>query len=324
MLYNLLNAVVNWSMENLFNPKLFLPGALRGRTALITGGNSGTGLCAARMLGRAGAKILLACRDAQRARQAKQRLCAQQADIDVELVQLDLANLSSVQQAAQGLLQAGQPIDLLLNNAGVMAVPQRRLSADGFELQFATNHLGHFALTLRLLPLLTQRAGCRVVCVSSLAHRGARFDPENLQGERSYGAWSAYNASKLANLLFAFELHRRLAPQGPTLSVAAHPGIAATNLMAAGPTLGGVTWRSQLLAKLSNIFSQTDEQGALPILCAAVHPAVCGGDYVGPGGLLEMRGAPKKVAASKLARNAEAAKKLWAISEELTQISWGR
>jgi hypothetical protein len=106
--------------------------------------------------------------------------------------------------------------------------------------------------------------------------------------------------------------------------VAAHPGIAATNLMAAGPTLGGVTWRSQLLAKLSNIFSQTDEQGALPILCAAVHPAVCGGDYVGPGGLLEMRGAPKKVAASKLARNAEAAKKLWAISEELTQISWGR
>ena len=309
-------------MENLFNPKLFLPGALRGRTALVTGANSGTGLCVARMLGRAGAKVLLACRDAQRARQAKQSLCAEQPDSDVEIVQLDLASLSSVQQAAQGLLQAGQPIDLLLNNAGVMAIPQRRLSADGFELQFATNHLGHFALTLRLLPLLTARPGSRVVCVSSLAHRGARFDPKNLQGERSYGAWSAYNTSKLANLLFAFELQRRLAPLGSTLSVAAHPGIAATNLMAAGPTLGGATWRSQLLASLSSIVSQTDEQGALPIVCAAVHPAVSGAEYVGPGGWLEMRGAPTKVAASKLARNPDVAKELWEISERLTQVSW--
>jgi NAD(P)-dependent dehydrogenase (short-subunit alcohol dehydrogenase family) len=310
-------------MENLFNPKLFLSGALRGRTALITGANSGTGLCAARWLGRAGAKVVLACRDAERARQAKQQLRGQQPDINIESVHLDLASLSSVQQAAESLLQAGQPIDLLLNNAGVMAVPKRRLSADGFELQFATNHLGHFALTLRLLPLLTQRAGSRVVCVSSLAHRGARFDPENLQGERSYGAWSAYNASKLANLLFAFELQRRLPAQGPTVSVAAHPGIAATNLMAAGPTLGGATWRSQLIARLSTLFSQTDEEGALPILCAAVQPDITGGDYVGPGGWLEMRGAPKKVAASKLARDPDVAKKLWEISERLTQVSFG-
>ncbi|HVP01556.1 MAG TPA: oxidoreductase [Solirubrobacteraceae bacterium] len=291
-----------------------------GRLAVVTGANSGIGLIAARELARAGATVVLACRDPERAAQAARAIRDAAAGARVEVQALDLADLASVAACAQALHDAHDHLDLLVNNAGVMATPHRT-TADGFELQLGTNHLGHFALTGRLLDLLLAARAPRVVTVSSGAHRFGRMNFEDLQSERRYNKWRAYGQSKLANLLFAFELQRRATAAGSELlSVAAHPGWAATNLQFAGPQMAGSGLEEHLAALGNRLFAQSDEQGALPTLYAATVTDIPPGAYVGPDGFLEQRGHPKLVGTTSAARDEHDAAELWAVSQELTGV----
>jgi NAD(P)-dependent dehydrogenase (short-subunit alcohol dehydrogenase family) len=250
-------------------------------------------------------------RDPARGEEAAARMTG-----EVAVARLDLADLASVREFAEGV---HGPIDLLVNNAGVMATPLRR-TADGFELQIGTNHLGHFALTGLLLDRLLAGREPRVVTVSSGAHRMGRIDFDDLNAERRrYRRWGAYGQSKLANLLFAFELQRRAGLA--LLSAAAHPGYAATNLQTSGPELDGISLQGRAMAVFNRVVAQSDEMGALPTLYAAtmdVPPAA----YVGPGGLQEMRGHPTLVSASSAARDEDAARRLWELSERLTGVSF--
>lgn len=286
-----------------------------GRTALVTGANSGLGLQTTVALARKGARVLMACRDAGRAEAALQRVRAEVPAAAVELVTLDLASLSSVEAAAAQVRERTAALDLLIDNAGVMATP-RLTTADGFEMQLGTNHLGHFALTGRLLPLLLAAPAPRVVVVSSGAHRTGSMHFEDLQSERSYSRWGAYGQSKLANLLFARELGRRY----PELLVAgAHPGYAATHLQNGhgSAVLAGVM-------KVGNaVLAQSDVGGAMPSVYAATMPDVRTGDYWGPG-VLELRGSPKRVGRSRAASDDAAARRLWEESERLTGVIYPR
>ncbi|HEY6745560.1 MAG TPA: oxidoreductase [Mycobacteriales bacterium] len=292
---------------------------LTGRTAIVTGANSGIGFRAAVELARHGATVTLAARDPGRGADALRRLRAEVPGADAELASLDLADLASVRAFAA----AWEPgLDLLVNNAGVMAPPLRR-TADGFESQFGTNHLGHFALTGLLLPRLLDRPGARVVTVTSGAHRAGRMNFANLNGESGYRKWPAYAQSKLANLLFTLELQRRADAAGADLrSVAAHPGYAATNLQTTGPRLAGNKVGERGAALVTRLIGQPDSQGALPTLRAATDPAVRGGEVFGPGGFLELRGAPEQVAVSRRARDRFAAERLWTISEDRTGVTY--
>src|SRR6185436_12078294 len=250
-----------------------------GRVAVVTGANSGLGLVVARELARRGALVVLACRNMDKGRAALAEVRAAATGPEPELEELDLADLSSVRSFAARFKAGHDGLDLLINNAGVMASP-RRHTADGFELHLGTNHLGHFALTNLLLPLMEGREDARVVTESSNAHktvRGIAF--ENLNGERRYFRWNAYGQSKLANLLFALELDRRLRAADSTVrSLAAHPGYSATNLQAAAAPLV-----DRLVMKASNaVIAQSEEMGALPVLFAATQPGLAGGTYVGP------------------------------------------
>ncbi len=236
----------------------------------------------------------------------------------VEVASLDLGNLKSVREFADSFRENRDGLDLLINNAGVMA-PPRRLTDDGFELQFGTNHLGHFALASLLLDRMEGREDARVVTVSSGAHRFGRINFDDLQGERSYGRWSAYGQSKLANLLFMFEFDRKLRAAGSTVrSVAAHPGYAATNLQfAAAPAL------DRFVMGIGNfLMAQSAEMGALPTLYAATFPGLEGGTYIGPGGFMEQRGYPTPVGTTPAARDEAVAARLWQASEELTGVSF--
>ena len=293
-----------------------------GRLAVVTGANSGLGLVTARELARAGARVVMGCRDGQRGETARAELLSQVPDAEVEVRPLDLASLTSVREFADRLQADVAALDVLVNNAGVMAIP-RQLTDDGFERQFGTNHLGHFALTGLLLPLMVSRAGSRVVTVSSTAHKPGRIDFDDLMSERSYGKWSAYNQSKLANLLFAYELQRRLETSGlATISVAAHPGYAATNLQQVGPTMQGSRIGALLMSIGNTLFAQSDEMGALPQLYAATAPQVRGGEYFGPDGIGESRGHPKRVDSTKASKDVTAAGRLWEISEKLTGVQY--
>ncbi len=288
----------------------------RGRVAVVTGANSGIGLVTARELARAGARVVLACRNAEKGAAAAREIAAAAPASEVEVAPLDLASLASVRLFADWFPAEREGLDLLVNNAGVMA-PPRRLTADGFELQFGTNHLGHFALTGLLLDRMHGHDGARVVTVSSGAHRMGRIAFDDLQGERRYARWRAYGQSKLANLLFAFELDRRLRAAGSAIrSVAAHPGYAATNLQFAGPP----KLDRMFMTVTNRLLAQSAEMGALPILYAATYPGLNGGMYIGPGGFFEQRGHPKPVGTSPAARDEQAAGKLWAVSEELTGV----
>jgi NAD(P)-dependent dehydrogenase (short-subunit alcohol dehydrogenase family) len=289
-----------------------------GRTAIITGANSGIGLVAARELARAGARVVLACRDTEKGVAAASDVASRAANAEVEMSALNLASLDSVRAFAERFRAEHDGLDLLINNAGVMA-PPRRTTTDGFELQFGTNHLGHFALTGLLIGAMQGRTGARVVNVSSGAHRFGRIDFEDLQGERKYGRWRAYGQSKLANLLFTFELDRRLRAAGSTVSsLAAHPGYSATNLQfAAAPRPDRA-----FMAVTNVVMAQSAEMGALPTLYAATKPGVEGGTYVGPGGLFEQRGYPKPVGTSPAARDQKVAAKLWEVSEQLTGVKF--
>ena len=277
-----------------------------GRTFVVTGSNSGIGLAAARELAASGARVVMAVRDV-----AKGEAAAADINGDVDVRALDLADLGSVRAFAEGL--GPGDVDVLVNNAGVMATP-RRTTADGFELQFGTNHLGHFALT----GLLLDRLRDRVVTISSPAHRIGRIDFDDLMGERSYQRWRAYGQSKLANLVFMYELQRRLEAAGsPVRSVAAHPGYAATNLQFHTESI-----QDRLMWLGNRIFAQSAEQGAWPTLYAATVAGIPGGSYVGPDGFMEQRGHPRIVGASGAARDAETGRRLWDASEELTGVRY--
>jgi NAD(P)-dependent dehydrogenase (short-subunit alcohol dehydrogenase family) len=293
-----------------------------GRIALVTGANSGIGYHQALELARKGAHVLLACRDAGRGQDARAAIAGEVAAASVEVVQLDLADLDSVARLADQIAGRADGLDLLVNNAGVMAVPRRQATAQGFELQFGTNHLGHFALTMRLLPAMLDREGSRVVTVSSLNHRMGLIRLDDLQSERSYGPWRAYNQSKLANALFTLELDRRLRAAGAgTISVGAHPGYTRTALQYTGPRLGGGGISAQALGVVTRFAAQPAAPGALPELRAATGPQARGGDYYGPGGLGESRGSPRKVSYSKTARDEQLAGRLWQVSEKLTDVA---
>jgi NAD(P)-dependent dehydrogenase (short-subunit alcohol dehydrogenase family) len=277
---------------------------MTGRTAVITGANSGIGRAAARALAAAGARVTLAVRDPEKGRAAA---AAMPGDTDVR--ELDLANLASVRTFAAGW---EGDIDLLINNAGVMVPPLTR-TADGFELQFGTNHLGHFALTNLLLDHVTGR----VVTVSSTGHRMGRIDFDDLNWERKpYKAWAAYGQSKLANLLFTSELQRRLSEAGsPVIATAAHPGYASTNLQ-----FHSQRRSMDLIGAIGNrLLAQDENGGALPTLYAAVAD-VPGNSFAGPGGFMEQRGAPKLVGRSSAAKDDDVARRLWEVSEELTGV----
>ncbi len=305
-----------------------------GRRAVVTGATSGLGLVTARELARAGADVVLAVRDLDRGAELVGALRrelttgpATRVPGEVEARALDLADLASVRGFAAGW---HGPLHMLVNNAGVMAIP-RRTSVDGFELQLATNHLGPFALTGLLLPALvasatpSQRA--RVVTVSSTVHRAGRIDFADLYGERRYRRWGAYAQSKLANLLFTFELARRLeAAALPVAAYAAHPGYAATNLQGVGPRMAGTRTVAAVggaAASLGNrLFAQSVDMGALPQLHAATAPGLPSGSYVGPDGIAEQRGHPRLVGTAAAARDEQVAARLWAVSEDLTGVHY--
>ena len=292
---------------------------LTGRRAVVTGGSSGLGLETAVALAAHGAQVVLTARDTAKGDDAVRRVLARVPDASVERGSLDLADLVSVRAFAERV--GDRPLDLLVNNAGVMAVPPRR-TADGFELQMGTNHLGHHALTGLLLPALLARPGARVVTVSSFVHWFGSLDFGDLMSERSYDPWRAYAASKLANLLFMRELDRRAREAGTDLvSVGAHPGYARTNLVAAGPATGR-RLTGGVLRLGTALVGQSARAGALPQLRAATDPEVRGGEYYGPRGPAEQRGLPKKVRCSANARDDRASGLLWAESERLTGVGF--
>lgn len=282
-----------------------------GRTAIVTGANSGIGYEAARALARKGAHVILACRDLARAEAAARRLRDERPAGRVEVLRLDLSDLESVREFAAQFAAAHARLDLLICNAGVMVPPESR-TRQGFELQFGTNHLGHFALVGRLLPRVLATPGARVVVVSSGVHHNGRIVLDDLDfRRRRYSAWRAYAQSKLANLLFALELQRRLDRAGAgAIVTAAHPGWTATDLQ-----------RTAGLVRLLNpIFAMTPEAGALPTLRAATDPAARGGDYFGPARFFEMNGPPVPARISRRARDEDMAARLWQISEERTGV----
>ncbi|MGH4031550.1 oxidoreductase [Actinomycetota bacterium Odt1-20B] len=295
-----------------------------GRTFLVTGASSGLGLATTRELARAGGHVVLAVRDEAKGRRAVATLAAEQPearlDTRLDVRRLDLADLESIRDFAAQLHTEHGTLDVLINNAGVLA-PPRTLSPQGHELQFATNHLGHFALTGLLLDLLAAGRDPRVVTISSVNHRQAALRFDDLDGERRYKPMAAYNQSKLANAVFGQELHRRLTAAGsPVRSVLAHPGYTASNLQLNGPT---GPWRV-LLGRIGNpLFAQRPERGALPQLYAATEPGVQGGEFIGPDGPAELRGAPTRVRLAPAAADAENGRRLWEVSERRTGVRYG-
>jgi len=279
-----------------------------GKVAVVTGANSGLGKVTATELARVGAHVVLACRNVEAGKAA-----AADMNGDVEVRSLDLADLDSVQAFAEAF---DAPIDLLINNAGVMATPQRS-TAQGFELQFGTNHLGHFALVGRLLDRLKAASAPRVVVLSSNAHKTGRINLDDLQSEQKYGRWAAYGQSKLANLMYAYEFARRASAAGsPIVVTAAHPGYAATSLQNKTES-----WQDQLMQVGNAILAQSAEAGAWPTLYAATED-VPSGTYVGPSGFAQLRGYPAAVDSTKASKDEAVAARLWDISEELTRVTY--
>jgi len=286
-----------------------------GRVAVTTGANTGLGYETAAALADRGAHVVLAVRNLDKGKDAAARITAQSPGADVALQELDLTSLDSVRAAAGQLRSDHDRIDLLINNAGVMYTP-KATTKDGFELQFGTNHLGHFALTGLLLDRLLPVAGSRVVTVSSIGHRiRADIHFDDLQWERGYSRVGAYGQAKLANLLFTYELQRRLAPRGTTIATAAHPGGSNTELMRNMPAP-----LARAFSAVGPLVTQDAAAGALPTLRAATDPAVLGGQYYGPDGFAQMRGYPKLVASSARSHDVDVQRRLWAVSEELTGV----
>jgi NAD(P)-dependent dehydrogenase (short-subunit alcohol dehydrogenase family) len=286
-----------------------------GRVAVITGANTGLGYETAAALADHGAHVVLAVRNLDKGKDAAARITALSPGAEVALQELDLTSLDSIRAAAEQLRSEHDRIDLLINNAGVMYTP-KSTTKDGFELQFGTNHLGHFAFTGLLLDRLLPVAGSRVMTVSSVGHRiRADIHFGDLQWEHSYSRVAAYGQAKLANLLFTYELQRRLAPGGTTIAVAAHPGFSDTELMRNMPAP-----LVSAFERVAPLVAQDPAMGALPSLRAATDPAVVGGQYFGPDGFAQTRGYPKVVASSKKSHDVDLQRRLWAVSQELTGV----
>ena len=289
-----------------------------GKMAVVTGATGGLGYETALALAKAGAEVILTGRDDRKGQSAIEKISREVIGAKISYEHLDLASLGSIADSAQRM-GVRQSLDLLINNAGVMALPRRQTTADGFEMQFGTNYLGHFALTARLMPLLRRSSRPRVVSVSSLAHRTGFIDFGDLQGTRAYSPWKAYGQSKLACLIFALELQRRSDAGGWNLtSNAAHPGFSRTNLFASGP--GGLL--SVVTDFAAPLFGHSAADGAKPILFAATSPQAKPGAYYGPGGIGELRGAPASALMMPQARDAATAARLWDVSEKLTGTSF--
>ncbi len=282
-----------------------------GQTVLITGGSSGLGFETARVLANKNARIIIAVRDAQKAKTAVQHIREQSPDADVSSMILDLADLSSVRSFAGDFLSDHDRLDRLINNAGIMVPPYGK-TVDGFELQMGTNHLGHFALTGLLYPLLEDTPKSRIVNVSSMAHKAGNINFDDLHWEkRRYKKWNAYGDSKIANLYFTFALNQKLAAKNSHLiAAAAHPGYTATDLQR----------HTGFFSALNHLMAQHVSMGALPTLYAASAPDVRGGEFFGPSGFMEMRGFPKRVNANRRANNMKTAEKLWEVSQDLTGV----
>ena len=300
------NPMTAWTFDNIPDQS--------GREVIVTGANTGIGFETARALARKGARVTLACRNLAKGREAQRRILAESPEAVVATEQLDLSDLGNVEGFATRFADQHDRLDLLILNAGVM-VPPASKTAQGFELQFGVNHLGHFALTGALLPLVEATAGSRVVVVSSTAATRGEMNFDDLQFEkRGYAPWPAYGQSKLANQLFTLELQRRLQAAGSAVLVtAAHPGWTATDLQRT----------SKVTRFLNRFFAMQPPQGALPTLRAAVDPEATDGDYYGPHGFLQMRGYPKRIEMVKRAHDAATAARLWEISEELTGVKYG-
>ena len=283
-----------------------------GRVAVITGANTGLGFETAAALAEHGAHVVLAVRNLDKGKDAATLISRRSPNASVALQELDLTSLDSIRAAADQLRSDNDRIDLLINNAGVMMTP-KSTTKDGFELQFGTNHLGHFAFTGLLLDRLLPVPGSRIVTVSSIGHRVGRIRFDDLQSERSYGRMRAYGRSKLANLLFTYELERRLVGLN-TIAVAAHPGSSSSELSRNVPPL--------VQALFTPLELQGADMGALPTLRAATDPGVLGGQYFGPDGFAEMRGYPKVVASSGRSHDVDLQRRLWAVSEELTGVTY--
>ncbi len=291
---------------------------LTGRVAVVTGANSGLGAITARELAQHGCRVVLAVRDTGKGQGAARQIRAAIPAAQAEVRELDLSSLASVRAFAAGLAAEIPALNLLVNNAGIMATPPRR-TADGYELQFGTNYLGHFALTGLMLEALGRGEASRIVTISSTEHKPGHIHFDDLQLDRGYAARKAYQQSKMANTIFGIELDRRLRAAGsPVISVLAHPGYAATNLQSAGPT-----GAAALIMKFTNaVIAQSAERGALPQLYAATAPGVRGGQFYGPSGFQEMRGDPVEVQPALEARDPQIGRRLWAVSEELTGVAY--
>jgi NAD(P)-dependent dehydrogenase (short-subunit alcohol dehydrogenase family) len=292
----------NWNAKRL--------GDQTGRVAIVTGSNSGIGFETALVLAAKGADVVLACRNLTKAIPKAEEIRSAHPGAKVEVMELDLSNLSSVRSFADAFRAKHARLDLLINNAGIMVPPYGK-TAQGFETQFGVNHLGHFALTGSLLDLITSTPGSRIVTVSSVAHYFGKIQFSDLNWENGYNAQAAYGQSKLANLLFTYELQRRLRAAGKdTLAVAAHPGWTETSLQD----------HAKAVKFLNRFFAQQPPMGALPTLYAATESDVNGAEYYGPSGFLEMNGPPKKVKSNKRSHDDNAAERLWNVSEELTGV----
>jgi NAD(P)-dependent dehydrogenase (short-subunit alcohol dehydrogenase family) len=291
-----------------------------GRLAIITGANSGIGYHTARYLAQAGASVVLACRNLQKGEAARASIVQQNPAAKVEVRSLDVADLDSVRRFADAFHAEGRPLDLLINNAGVMSLPERKSTPQGFEMQFGTNHLGHFALTGLLLRSLLRQKASRVVTVASIAHKGGVLKFDDLNAERSYDPRKAYQQSKLANVMFGLELDRRLrARAANTASILAHPGVAVTNIVSNGMGTGA---RARIVGIAIGLLAQSDDRGSWPTLYAAVSPEAHGGGYYGPDGIAEIKGTPVEVQPKPHALDEQAAKRLWEVSEQLTGVRY--
>ena len=296
-------ATVTWTPEQ-------MP-SLTGKIVLVTGANSGLGLESARLLASRGAEVIMACRNQSKGQQALEQIKAEFPEARLKLMTLDLADQQSVKDFTTALKSQYPHLDILLNNAGVMAPPLSR-TKDGFEMQFGTNHLGHFTLTGLLLEMLEKAEAPRIVTVSSVAHKFGRIYFDNLNAETGYFRWTFYGQSKLANLIFSRELHRRLQEKGSKISsIAVHPGYSDTNLQT-----------GTAFAAFNRFFAQPQQMGCYPSIYAATSAEARSGEYYGPNGFMEMAGYPAKAQVRKLARNEDAAKQLWQVSEKLTGVQY--
>jgi NAD(P)-dependent dehydrogenase (short-subunit alcohol dehydrogenase family) len=294
---------------------------LENEIIIVTGANSGLGFSATKILAEHGAKVVMACRSIEKAKDAKQEIIEELDDPDLEVMELDLSSLDSVESFADEFREWYDSLDILCNNAGLMALP-RRETEDGFEMQLGVNHLGHFALTAHLIDMIVDSSG-RVVNQSSMAHEDGEIDFDDLMGEEDYSKWGAYGQSKLANLLFTYELDRRLKEKDIDVeSVGCHPGVSDTNLFKIGPKMEHSKLKLFLGKIFSKVLGQSPDKGCLPMVYAATSEEIEGGEYIGPDGFKTMRGYPEKQESSKASQNEEDAKKLWERSEELTGIEF--